>query len=125
MTKVTCAEDCGNSPRILLLKKVLTAFAKGDSAFILKQMAEDVAWLRPGAASLQGKAAVAQVLAAMQREPVAELVIDNILTHGPAGAANGVMRLANGGSYSFSHVYRFKSAGNPLIKEITVYLIKT
>ena len=125
MTRIVCAEDCGNSPKRLLLKKVLTALARGDTAFVLRHLAEDVTWHQPGAAPLQGKAAVAQLLEAMERETKAELVIENILTHGPTGAANGRMTLTNGESYAFAHVYRFKGAADTQIKELTTYLIKT
>ena len=124
MTRIVCAEDCGNSPRRLLLKKVLTALAKGESAFALKNMTEDVVWIRPGEKAVSGKDAVGKLLEQRKREAKAVLVIDNIITHGPSGATNGAITLANGRSYAFSHVYRFNAAADARIKLLTEYLIE-
>jgi len=109
VTRIVCAEDCGNSPRRLLLKKVLTALAKGESAFVLKNMTE-TSFGSPGEKAVSGKDAVGKLLEQRKREAKAVLVIDNIITHGPSGAANGAITLANGRSYAFSHLYRFNSA---------------
>ena len=123
MTRVICAEDCGNSPRRLQIKKLLTALARGDNAFVLRSLSDDVSWNRPGEASLQGKDAVARALIQMQRQARVEMVIENIVTHGPTGAANGILKLSNGKTIAFSHVYRFKGAKDARLKELTEYLI--
>ena len=125
MTRIICAEDCGNAPKRILLKKLLTALARGDNAFILKNVSDDVTWHRPGQSSLLGKAAVAKALERMKRQPMAEMTIETIVTHGPTGAANGVMIFNSGKSVAFSHVYRFSSAKGARIKELTEYLIPT
>jgi hypothetical protein len=125
MTRIICAEDCGNSPRKLLLKKLLTALAKGENAFVLKNLSEDILWDRVGAAPLRGKESVATMLEELKRQPRSELVIENIVTHGPTGAANGTLKLANGRTYAFSHVYRFRGAADAHIRVLTEYLIKT
>lgn len=124
MTRVICAEDCGNSPRRLQIKRLLTALARGDNAFILRSLSDDVSWNRPGEAPLQGKDAVARALKQMQRQAKAEMLIANIVTHGPTGAANGTLKLSNGKTFAFSHVYRFKGATDARLKELTEYLIQ-
>ena len=125
MTRIICAEDCGNSPRRLLIKKLLTALAKGDNGFVLKTLGEDVVWVRPGGEPIRGREAVAAFLEDRKAEPKLLMVISNIITHGPAGAANGTIDLGDGTHQAFSHVYRFRSAADSRIKEITEYLIET
>ena len=125
MTRIVCAEDCGNSPRRLLLKKLLTALAKGDNAFILRNLSDDIIWERAGDAPLRGKGDVARMLDQFKREAKAEMVIDNIVTHGPSGAANGRLTLTNGQTYAFSHFYRFSGARDTRIKQVTAYSIRT
>lgn len=125
MTRIICAEDCGNAPKRLLIRDWLTALAKGDSPAVLKHLSEDIVWQRVGRAPLAGKEAVAAELQKMKREVKAEMIIENILTHGPGGAANGTMQLKDGKSFAFSHVYRFQSAAGARIKEITEYMIRT
>jgi ketosteroid isomerase-like protein len=123
VTKVICAEDCGNSPKLLQLKRFLTAFAKGNDAFVLKNLTDDIAWHRPGSAPVQGKNGVGRLLEEMRRDPTAEMRIETIITHGPAGAANGTMRTAGGRTYAFCHVYHFNTAKDTRIKRLESYLI--
>ena len=55
----------------------------------------------------------------------AELALYNFITRGNTGAVDGVITLEDGKTYAFCDVYRFGSAKNIRIKEITSYLIKT
>jgi hypothetical protein len=73
---------------------------------------------------LRGRAAVAAMLHRMQQEPRQELVIEHILSHGDAGSTNGTIRLTNGRSYGFCHVFQFTSAKGALIQRITSYEIR-
>ena len=125
MTRIICAEDCGNAPKRLLIKQLLTALARGENAFVLKHLTDDIVWQRVGRTPLQGKPAVSTELQRMKREIKSEMIIENIVTHGAAGAANGRMQLKNGKSFGFAHVYRFQGAAGVRIKEITEYLIRT
>jgi len=125
MTRVICAEDCGNSPKRLFLKKFNTALAKGDDAFVLRSLADGVVWERVGEGRLLGKQRVAEALEKMKRERVAELVILNIVTHGSTGAANGTLKLEDGRTLSYSHFYRFSGAKGTSIKEVTAYVVET
>jgi len=125
MTRIICAEDYGNAPKRLLIRDWLTALARGNNAFVLKHLSEDVVWQRVGSAPLVGKLAVAAELQKMKREIKTEMTIENILSHGAAGAADGVMRLKSGRTFGFAHVYRFQGAAGVGFKEITEYLIRT
>jgi limonene-1,2-epoxide hydrolase len=124
MTKIICAADCGNSPKKLLLKDFSSALGRGTDAFVLKHLSDDVVWEWVGASPLRGKAAVATMLKRTNHEARQEMVIENILTHGSAGAANGTMRLTNGRSYGFCHVFEFSGAKGETIKRITSYEIR-
>jgi|HigsolmetaGSP12D_1036236.scaffolds.fasta_scaffold04666_3 hypothetical protein len=49
--------------------------------------------------------------------------IHNVLTHGSTGAANGTVR-TDRGTFAFCDVYRFNSAKNAKIAEMTTYRIR-
>jgi hypothetical protein len=125
MTRIICAEDCGNSPRKLLLRDFNSALARGNRARVLGYLADDILWEWVGATTLRGREAVDGMLKRLQHEARQELVIDNIITHGSTGSANGSMRLTNGRSYGWCHVFEFGSGKGSLIKHITSYEIRT
>ncbi|HET6846845.1 MAG TPA: nuclear transport factor 2 family protein [Anaerolineales bacterium] len=124
MTRIICAEDCGNSPKKLLLKGFNVALARGNQAAVLKRLTDDILWEWVGSAPLRGREAVASMLRRMHQEPRQELVIDHILTHGDAGSVNGTLRLTNGRSYGFCHVFVLSGAGGKQIRRITSYEIR-
>lgn len=53
-----------------------------------------------------------------------ELILDQILSHGKEGAANGVMKMENGKQYAFSDFYVFKNTKGESIKAIASYCIE-
>ncbi len=53
-----------------------------------------------------------------------ELILDQILSHGKAGAANGVMKLQIGKQYAFSDFYVFQGAKGIKVKSVTSYCIE-
>jgi hypothetical protein len=55
---------------------------------------------------------------------VAELTIQNVVTHGKAGAVNGIRKLTNGKTVGFCDVYEFGNTKGTLVKEITTYQIE-
>jgi limonene-1,2-epoxide hydrolase len=124
MTRIICTVDCGNSPKMSFLKDFNIALARGNQAAVLKRLTDDILWEWAGAAPLRGREAVAGMLRRMHQEPRQELVIEHIITHGAAGAVNGTMRLTNGRSYGFCHVFEFSSAKGTLVSGITSYEIR-
>ena len=44
MTKIISSPDCGNSPKMELLKEFNIAFAKGDVKFITESVTDDIVW---------------------------------------------------------------------------------
>ncbi len=126
MVKVICKEDCGNAPKKLLLKELITSFANRKISKILAQVSEDVVWNRVGVGKVEGIKAYALALDESFNElHPEELVIDNILTHGNGAAANGTLTTITGKTFAFCHVYIFAGASSrSRVKEITSYSIE-
>ena len=124
MTKVIASEDCGNSPKKYLPRKLTIAFAKGNSKFILSNITDDIRWNIIGNTFVQGKDNFAAALERMKNDPAIELTMHHIATHGKAGAVNGTIKLKNGKTRAFCDVYEFRGAKGTSIKEITSYVIE-
>ena len=124
MTKVILSEDCGNSPKNIFLTKLTTAFAKGDSKFLLGSVTDDIRWNIVGDKVIAGKDRFAEALKQMKDDKAAALTIDHVATHGKAGAVNGTTSFKNGKARAFCDVYEFSNAKGTVIKEITSYRIE-
>lgn len=123
MTMVNIREDCGNSPKNILVQDLTIALAKGNIAFILSSVTDDVEWNIPGDSCTRGKAHLAEALGRLPK--VAEITIQHVATHGKAGAVNGTQTLTNGRTQAFCHVYEFGNTKGTQIKSITSYVIET
>jgi hypothetical protein len=123
MTKIIISEDCGNSPKNIIVQEITIAFAKGDSRFIVGKVMDDFRWNIIGDQLLEGKDRLAEALDKMKKDPVEVLTIRHIATHGKAGAVDGTLRLENGRVCAFCNVYEFSNSKGSAIKEITSYFI--
>lgn len=124
MTKVTVSEDCGNSPKNILLQDLTIAFAKGDSAFILPKVTDNFRWNIIGNRLILGKEDLAEALEKIKKAGTVHLIVHHVATHGKAGAVNGTTKLKNGKTYAFCDVYEFSNAKAVAVKEITSYVIE-
>lgn len=125
MAKITVKPDCSNAPKMALLRDFTSAFATGNSAIIISSLADDVLWEMVGDQSINGKAAAEKKLPEMLDGQVEELNLDNIVTHGDAGAVNGSMKFRGGQTFSFCDFYNFTSNGkNAKIKRIQSYVVE-
>ena len=124
MTKITVNIDCGNAPKKEFIKQINIAFAKGDSAFLIDNVEDAFVWIMIGDKKIKGKENFATELEKMKDTKVSELTIDQILTHGKEGAANGAMKMQNGKQFAFSDFYEFSSAKGAKLKSITAYVIE-
>lgn len=122
--KITSSPDCGNSPKKELLKQVNIAFAKGNLDLLVEHTTDEITWNIIGNKTIEGKENFTENLKKMRAEKVAELQFDQILTHGKAGAVNGIMKMQNGKNYAFSDFYEFSGAKGGKIKSITSYVIE-
>lgn len=122
--RVIASSDCGNSPKNKFVQSLSIALAKGDVAFILGKVTDDIRWEIVGDKTVFGKDEFAPALKRMKDSAAVELTIQHVLTHGKAGAVNGTMRLKNGKSRAFCDVYEFSGASGKSVKEIVSYIVE-
>jgi hypothetical protein len=122
MTRVYISEDCGNSPKNIFVQELTIAFAKCNSKFILNSVTDDVTLTMVGDTQIQGKENLANMLRRMKKD--AKLRIDHVVTHGMAGAVNGMRTLTHGTTLAFCNVYEFSNAKGSLVRAITSYAIE-
>lgn len=124
MTKIVSSPNCGNSPKMEFLKEFNIAFAKGDVEFVTESVTDEIIWNIIGDREIEGKERFVEELERMKSEKASELIIDQILSHGKEGAANGIVKMQNGKKYAFSDFYVFNGAKGEKIKSITSYVIE-
>jgi hypothetical protein len=125
MTKVIVGEDCGNSPKNLFLVKLTTAFAKSDVDYILSNVTEDIRWNIVGDQLIEGKDDFAEALKRLKASKLEQVTIQHTVTHGKAGAVDGVTKSKNGLIYAFCDVYEFGNTKGTNVKEITSFVVAT
>lgn len=125
MVKITVSDDCGNSPKKLLLKDLNVAFAKGDIEFIRESVSDDISWNIVGDKQIQGKSDFDKALEQMQSSEAVELIIGKIITHGKEGAVSGEIKTADGKVYAYCDIYEFRGAKGASIRSIESYVIET
>ncbi len=124
MTKITVGADCGNAPKKEFLKEINSAFAKGNSNFLVDCVTDKIVWNIIGNKKIEGKDNFAKELEKRKSKKVSELVLERILTHGKEGAVAGIMKMENGKTYAFSDIYEFSGAKGVKVKSITSYVIE-
>ncbi|MCK0131565.1 nuclear transport factor 2 family protein [Flavobacteriaceae bacterium F08102] len=124
MTKIISSPNCGNSPKMKFIKQFNIAFAKGDVTFLMGNVTDDIVWNIIGDKKIEGIDIFREELEKMQAVKTTELILDQILSHGKEGAANGVMTMENGKHYAFSDFYVFQSTKGEMIKAITSYCLE-
>lgn len=124
MTKIISSPNCGNSPKMTFLKEFNIAFAKGNLEFLIENVTDEIVWNIIGNRKIEGKEKFTEELAKMKSEKATELIIDQILSHGKAGASSGIMKMQNGKKYAFSDFYMFKNTKSTDLKSITSYVIE-
>jgi hypothetical protein len=123
MTRIIGSPACGNSPKNRLVEQLTIALEQGDLEAVLVSCSDDIAWIRRSDMHLHGKDAVTTYLTERADERLAELHIQHVVTHGKAGAVNGVARMPNGQARAFCYVYEFTSTKGTLVKEIITYCV--
>ncbi|SHJ11572.1 nuclear transport factor 2 family protein [Pseudozobellia thermophila] len=124
MTKIVSSPNCGNSPKMEFIKQYNIAFAKGDIAFLIENVTDDIVWHIIGDKTMEGIEVFAEELEKIQSVKASELILDQILSHGKEGAANGWMTMENGKRYAFSDFYVFQSTKGEKVKAITSYCLE-
>lgn len=122
--RVIASSDCGNSPKNKFVQSLSIALAKGDVAFILGKVTDDIRWEIVGDKTVFGKDEFAAALKRMKDNAAVELTIQHVLTHGRAGAVNGTFKLTHGRKRAFCDVYGCSGANGKSVKEITSYIVE-
>jgi hypothetical protein len=123
MTKIIVREDCGNSPKNILVQQITIAIAKRDLKFIHDSVAGDIHWNIVGDRLIDGKEDLTEFLKQLKNDRVASLTIHHVASHGKAGAVDGIQKLQYGEMLAFCNVYEFGNTKGTLVSEITSYVI--
>lgn len=87
MTDITPSRDCGNSPKNQFAEQIAIAMETGDTGFARDALDDNVMW-ESSKGDISGRS---QVLARLEQALQPDrLFIDHVVTHGSAGAVNGV-----------------------------------
>ncbi|MGG6230459.1 nuclear transport factor 2 family protein [Tenacibaculum sp. SDUM215027] len=124
MVKIISSPNCGNSPKMTLLKEFNIAFANGNMEFLTENVTDDIVWSIVGDRKIEGKKEFIEELKKIKEKEVTELTLKQILSHGKEGAVNGTIKMQNGKKHAFSNFYFFKGAKGAKIKLITSYIIE-
>lgn len=124
MTKIISSPNCGNSPKMEFLKEFNIAFAEGNVKFLTESVTDEIIWNIIGDRKIEGSENFAKELEKMKEQKTTELILDQILSHGKEGAANGIIKIQNGKRYAFSDFYTFNNTKGRKLKSITSYLIE-
>lgn len=124
MTKIISSPNCGNSPKMEFLKEFNIAFAEGNVKFLTESVTDEIIWNIIGDRKIEGSVNFAKELEKMKEQKATELILDQILSHGKEGAANGIIKFQNGKKYAFSDFYTFNNTKGKKLKSITSYLIE-
>lgn len=124
MPKVTVDINCGNSPKMAFLRDVNIAFAEMNLDYLSDAISDDVEWDKVGHAVITGKQNFMDSIKAMAQNPIDEMTIHTIITHGKEGAVNGDLLMADGTQIQFCDVYHFTSAKGNCIRSIKSYVIE-
>lgn len=124
MTKIVSKSNCGNSPKMEFIKEFNIAFAEGNVKFLRENIADEIVWNIIGERKTVGRKEFEKAIDKMKNKKMAELQLEQILTHGKEGAANGLMKMQNGKKYAFADFYIFKSTKNTEIVSLTSHVIE-
>jgi hypothetical protein len=122
--KIITKTNCGNSPKMEVLKNLTIAIAEKDHNFISDCISEDVVCTWVGDKKIKGKNEFLSVIKTKADKEISELIIEQILSHGKEGAVCGVKLMTSGERYAFSDFYIFKNAKGQEIISIKSHVIK-
>jgi hypothetical protein len=120
MTEIRNSENCGNSPKNLLLLDLTVAFAHADAPRIEDLVTSDVRWLPVGREPVLGAPAFCDAMT--RYGPATVVSIEHVICHGNAGAVNGVVEYGRK-RRAFCYVVEFSSAKGAKIREITSFSV--
>ena len=118
MMKVIRSSGCGNSPKQKLVEDMSVALAGADVGIMASLAVPELVWLHIGKKPIEGQDAV---LSAIRKSgPATEVAIERVVSHGRAGAVNGIIT-RSGKHTAFCHMFEFKNAKGTHVKSISTY----
>lgn len=120
MTRIETSASCENSPKNRLLLDLVIAIGKADANHILSVLTEDASWHPVGRKPIEGREAC--VRAMTRYGPASRLIIEHAISHGRAGAVNGVVEFGPK-RRGFCYVFEFSNAKGAQIRGVTSYSV--
>jgi hypothetical protein len=118
MIKVKRSKDCDNSPKNRFAQEIAIALETGNAEFIEEVLVENAsAVLRNGEELALEK--YLDVVGAAAKPT--KTVIDRVITHGKAGAVDGVSHFKSGDRLRFCHVIHFANAKGNSVSRVSSY----
>ena len=108
---------------MLSLRDLHIAFANANLEDLLEAIDENLHMIIIGHMEMEGSDEFRDFLIASFENPVSELTVDHILTHGKEGMASGQITFANGDGFSFCNIFTFTNAKGAQIKAIKSFVI--
>lgn len=121
MPKVIKSPDCGNSPKNLFVQALVIAIETSNASAFLRCVSDEVIWAVPGRKSFDGKAAALAFLKSRKLNTPTQVKVRRAISHGRAGAGDGVLVLDSGQTMSFCHMVDFASAKGDRVLRISSY----
>lgn len=117
--EIHAPKDCDNAPKRRTIRDFIISYSGKDAHRLLTFLAGEFIFLQAGDREITDKEDLTAHVRSMAA--VKKLYFEQIITHGKFGAANG--RLITSRNTGFAYFFEFKSAGSPLIRKITAYLV--
>lgn len=119
MTQVNRSQDCGNSPKNNFAQELAIALEKGDVDALDEVLAENATCTLATGVQMS-RHDFLELLRETRSKPTA-IDIDRVVTHGKAGAVNGVSRMAPADLRPFCHIIHFANAKGDRVGHISSY----
>lgn len=108
MVTITDKPDCGNAPRMQILRDLVVAIAERDHHHIESVLSDDFTWTLIGDHTMGSRDELRTWLTALPT--VSEVEFGTLVTHGRGASVDGVFHLVDGSHSAFSHVLNFAGA---------------
>ena len=117
MVQITRSPDCANSPKNQRVEDIALALL-GVGDLPDTALSEGAVWDRAGG-SISGRTAIQTARATLPA--CQDIRVDQVVSHGKAGTASGVVVRAGEGARLFCHVIRFTSATAQQVAQIVSF----
>lgn len=122
-----CKVEC-NSPKAEFIREYNSWFMTDDLDRIMAVLDDDIVWEMVGDLTVEGKSAVRELLSkpaeGEEKMDMIEERVDGILVDGLLGSSFGTGIMANGDTYAFDDIIKFKDSDEIKIEKIKTFMIK-